>query len=201
MGTVDILFGVILGIFILIGLWKGFFREVLGFAGIIGGIFLAIIGFGPLGQVLAGLAPGVPAVVWPFLSFILIFVAVYLGSRLLAGLLSKLSESIFLGWLNHLLGGLVGGLKGAAIISLLLLIIGFFPMQGKLQSIRENSMLYGPLQKFVPSIYNLFTGFNTSSYNFENRVTGTLRDAKVKLSDEIIKYMFYGKQDSATINQ
>ena len=125
MNSLDIIFGLILSIFILVGIWKGFFREVLGFIGIIGGLFLALIGFAPIGKLLTSLIPGIPTFIWPFISFILIFIGVYISSRLLAGILSKLSETIFLGWLNRLLGGLVGGLKGALLISLILMLIGF----------------------------------------------------------------------------
>ncbi len=46
MSFIDIFFlGVMTG-FILLGAWKGFFREVLGLLGVLLGIFMAIIGFG-----------------------------------------------------------------------------------------------------------------------------------------------------------
>ncbi len=194
MSSVDILFGVVLGVFILVGIWKGFFREILGLAGILGGVFLGIVGFGILGKILNNAFPAIPAFLWPFLSFILIFVGVYLASRLLAALLSKLSESLFLGWLNRLLGGLVGGLKGVLLISLVLLLLGFLPFQNSLQSVKQKSMLYAPLQGAIPSLYNLFSGFSFSSQNFELKVVSALENTSVKLNDEIINYLFYGKQ-------
>ena len=193
MNSLDIIFGLILSIFILAGIWKGFFREVLGFIGIIGGLFLALIGFAPIGKLLTSLIPGIPTFIWPFISFILIFIGVYISSRLLAGILSKLSETIFLGWLNRLLGGLVGGLKGALLISLILLLIGFLPFQGALDNVRDKSLMYEPLQKLIPSAYNFFTGFNVHSNDLEKKITNSLKDAEGKLSEEIIKYFFYGK--------
>ena len=196
MSSLDIIFGVILSVFILVGIWKGFFREVLGFIGIIGGLFLALIGFAPIGKLLNSLIPGIPTFIWPFISFILIFIGVYISSRLLAGILSKLSETIFLGWLNKLLGGLVGGLKGALLISLILMLIGFLPFQKELDSVRNNSMMYEPLQKLIPSAYNFFTGFNVNSNKLENKITNSLKDTEGKLSEEIIKYFFYGKNSA-----
>ncbi len=198
MNSVDIIFGVLLAFFIIIGLWRGFFREVLGLLGIIGGIFLAIIGFGPLGKILSQYVPGIPAFIWPFLSFIVIFIAVYILSRILAGVLSRISESIFLGWLNHLLGGVVGGLKGAILISLFLLLIGFFPFQSSLENVRQGSLFYDPLQRFLPATYSFVTGFNTSSYRFEEKLVNSLQDARVKLNEQILKYLFYGKQDTSS---
>ncbi len=196
MNSLDIVFGVLLLIFFLIGVWKGFFREVLGFTGVIGGVFLGIIGFGPAGKALGAILPGLPAFLLPLIGFLFIFIGFYLLCRILAGILSKLSQKMFLGWLNRLLGGLVGGLKGALLISLFLLLIGFFPFQSALQSVREDSLLYTPLQKLIPTLYNLGTNLSPSSRNFEEKITRTMQDMQVKLSEEMIKYLFYGKQDT-----
>jgi len=196
MNSLDIVFSVLLLVFILMGIWKGFFREILGFLGVIGGVFLGIIGFGPVGQKLGNILPGLPPFLLPLVSFIFIFIGFYLLCRILAGILSRLSEKMFLGWLNRLLGGLIGGLKGALLISLFLLLIGFFPFQKALQNVRENSLLYTPLQKLIPTLYDFSTNFTASSQNFEDKITQTLQNLQVKLSEEMIKYLFYGKQDT-----
>ena len=196
MNSLDVVFAVLLLVFVFIGIWKGFFREILGFLGVVGGVFLGIIGFGPVGQTLGHLLPGLPAFLLPLVSFIFIFIGFYLLCRMLASGLSRLSQKMFLGWLNRLLGGLIGGLKGALLISLFLLLIGFFPFQSALQNVRSNSLLYDPLQKLIPTLYNISTNFTPSSRNFENKITQTLQDLQVKLSEEMIKYLFYGKQDS-----
>ncbi|HFE63157.1 MAG TPA: CvpA family protein [Caldithrix sp.] len=196
MSSIDIIFIAFLAFFAFIGLWKGFFREVLGLAGVVGGVFFGIVFFGPMSKILSRALPGIPAVVWPFLSFLVIFIAVYFSSRLLAGMLSKLSKAIYLGWLNRLFGGAVGALKGAILISIILLLIGFLPFQQALQDVRQQSALYEPLQRLVPIIYNYSTGLSDSSKNFEKKILRTLEGAKVKLSEEMIKYYFYGKKNS-----
>ncbi|OPX31310.1 hypothetical protein B1H10_08970 [candidate division KSB1 bacterium 4484_188] len=142
----------------------------LGLAGVVGGVFFGIVFFGPMSKILSRALPGIPAVVWPFLSFLVIFIAVYLSSRLLAGMLSKLSKAI--------------------------LLIGFLPFQQALQDVRQQSALYEPLQRLVPIIYNYSTGLSDSSKNFEKKILRTLEGAKVKLSEEMIKYYFYGKKNS-----
>jgi membrane protein required for colicin V production len=197
MNALDIIFGVVLLLFIFIGIWKGFFREVLGFTGIIAGIIFGVLGFGPFSKALSKLVSGIPPFIWIFISFILIFIFVYILFRLLAGLLSRLSQVFLLGWLNRLLGGIIGGLKGASIISLLLLVIGFLPFQKVLHDVREDSSLYEPLQRFIPSTYNFFSGFSFRSKDFEKKITDTLEDIQGKLSEEIIRYFFYGKQESS----
>ena len=45
MNAMDMIFGFVLLIFIFIGIWKGFFREVLGFTGIVAGIIFGVLGF------------------------------------------------------------------------------------------------------------------------------------------------------------
>jgi membrane protein required for colicin V production len=196
MSSVDLIFGTLLAIFILLGIWRGFFREVFGFVGVIGGIFLGIIGFGPLGKVFNNIIPGIPSFLWPFISFILIFIGIYILSRIVANILSKISKVLYLGWLNRLLGGVIGGLKGALIISLILLLIGFFPFQGTLQKTRDNSLLYEPLQKLIPSIYNFMSGLNFSSRDLEKKITKTIGEIEGKMNEKLIKYFFYGKNSS-----
>jgi len=191
MSAFDIIFVTILGIFAAVGVWKGFFREVLGLLGVVFGAFLAIIGFGPLSKLLHRNIPEIPSVIWVFLSFLLIFIGVYLLSRLSASLLSKLSKLVLLGWLNRLLGGMVGALKGAIFISLFLLLLGFLPFQNSLKNIRNDSYLYQPLQRFVPLVYNLFSDFSFSSRNLEEKLTDLWEELQGKLSDNAMKYFFY----------
>ena len=196
MHSIDIIFLTILGFFAFLGIWKGFFREILGFIGVVGGIFLGIVGFGPISRVLSQQLPDVPPALWPFLSFFLIFVVFYLLSRFLASLLSKVFKTLYLGWLNRLLGGLVGAFKGAVLISLILLVVGFLPFQKSLQPVREKSLLYNPLQQVIPILYNLSTGARGDTAHFEKKITSALKKGQVKLNQAIIDYLFYGKQNS-----
>ena len=196
MSSIDVVFLVIIGIFTGLGIWKGFFREVLGLAGIVLGIVFGIIFFGPVSKALSNFLPGIPAIIWPFISFVFIFAAIYIGSRLLAGVLAKISSAVMLGWLNRLLGGAIGALKGSILISIILILVGFFPFQKALQETRENSMLYEPLQRLVPFIYNISSNMTDKSKNFENKILKSLDDAKVKLSEEMIKYFLYGDSKS-----
>lgn len=200
MNSADLIFVIIIGFFFILGLWKGFFREVLGLVGVIGGIILGILGFGPASQGLSSVIPGVPGVLWPFLSFIIIFVVVYLATRLLAGLLSRLSQFLKLGWLNRLLGGLVGALKGAFLISVFLLLLGFLPVQGSLQTVREQSRLYTPLQRLIPTLYNWSNAFSGSGQNFQKKIEDSFAKAKIKFTQEMINYFYYGKKNSPGTN-
>jgi membrane protein required for colicin V production len=191
MSAFDIIIFTVLSVFTVIGIWKGFFREIFGFLGVIFGALFAILGFGPLSKLLHRLVPDIPAFIWIFLSFIIIFVGFYILSRFLASMLSKLSKIMLLGWLNRLLGGAVGFLKGALFVSLFLLLIGFLPFQDTLQKVRSNSWLYEPMQRTVPIIYNLFSDFSFSSRNLEKKMTELMEDIEGKMNENVIKYFLY----------
>ena len=193
MNSADLIFLVILGFFFILGLWKGFFREILGLVGVVGGIFLGIVGFAPLSNLLAQHISGVPAAVWPILSFLLIFVAVYLASRVTASFLSRLTRLLKLSWLNRLLGGVVGALKGGFLISVVLLILGFFPIQSTLQELKQKSVLYEPIQNLVPFLYNMSASLSGSSTNFQKTMEKSFEKAKMTVTQEMMRYFYDGK--------
>ncbi len=193
MNSADLIFLVILGFFFILGLWKGFFREVLGLVGVVGGIFLGIVGFAPLSNLLAQHISGVPAAVWPILSFLLIFVAVYLASRVTASFLSKITRLLKLSWLNRLLGGVVGALKGGFLISVVLLILGFLPIQSTLQELKQKSVLYEPIQNLVPFLYNMSASLSGSSTNFQKTMEKSFEKAKMTVTQEMMRYFYDGK--------
>lgn len=192
MNALDVIFSILLSIFILIGVWKGFFKQIFALIGIAAGIFFAIIGFGPLSKVLTQVIASLPSFIWLIVSFLVIFVAIYISCQLLASLFSKLSQLFLLGWLNRLLGGIVGGIKGIALMSLFLLIVGFLPFQRTLHDVRKDSLMYEPIQRFIPTVYNLFTGFSFNSRDLENKIIEILKDVQGKLDSEMMKYFLYG---------
>lgn len=191
MSAIDIIILVIWGIFILLGVKKGFFRETLGLLGVVLGIFLAVIGFAPLSKILYRLVPEIPAVLWIILSFLALFIATYFASKLLAFVLSKLSSLLLLGWMNRLLGGIAGALKGALLISLFFLILGLFPFQDILKNTRKNSLLYEPFQRIIPTAYNLFTDFSFSSRKLEQKILNLITDLQGQLNKKAMQYFLY----------
>jgi membrane protein required for colicin V production len=191
MSFIDILFLAVMAGFILFGIWRGFFREVLGLLGVLLGILLAIVGFGPISKMLHHFIPKVPVIIWIIISFLAIFLGVYLASRLLAVLLKKLSSLIMLGWLNRLLGGVLGAIKGAFIISLFLLFLGFFPFQDSLKNVRKHSILYEPFQRTIPLVYNVMTDFSFSSRKLEKKFIHLIEDLQGKLNEKVMEYFLY----------
>ncbi len=117
-----VLLGVML-MAVIVGLIKGFIREVVGLASAIVGLVLA-------GQYYENLA----ALMRPlfssqmldyFVSFLVIFFAVVILGWVVAGLLSRWTKGPFK-FLNHLLGGAVGFLKGMLVCGVVVLALLVF---------------------------------------------------------------------------
>ncbi len=150
----DIIILVILAGYIINGIRKGFFHEVLGFVGLSGGILAGVLGAPALSNWIWDYLPSLPDIAVYLISFSLLFTGFYFLARLLAHMLKSLSENMFLGWLNNLMGGIVAGLKGSIILSVIFMYLAFLPWQKWVDNYKDQSKLYKPIYKFVPFLYD-----------------------------------------------
>jgi membrane protein required for colicin V production len=127
LSTFDIFLALPLAYGIFQGFRKGLLQEVVS-------VFALLLGF-ILGLKL--LTTAIPVLkVWignalgllPFLSFLVVFVLVILGVRLLGLVLKKVVDFTPLGMFDNILGALLGGLKWCLAISLLLYVSGLAGM-------------------------------------------------------------------------
>lgn len=196
MEYIDLILAAILAVFIILGTARGLFREVFGLLGFLGGIVAGILFTGPFSHWLAPKIPSIPFIIIPIVSFLLLFIGVYLLSRLLAGWFSSLSEALHLGWLNKLLGGVVGGFKGAILLSLLLLILSTLPLQSYLEPIKGKSYFYNPLHDLLPALYSIFSASNT---DLNEKLEDMFRDSEIKVKNHLIETMLHDPNDSTFV--
>ena len=108
---------ILIGISAIVGLWRGFFREVVSTLGLLLALIAANI-VSPYAR------PYLDWVRSETISSILVWVISFLLTMALltwlARLMDKLMESISLSGLNRLCGGIVGALKGIILIALLI---------------------------------------------------------------------------------
>jgi membrane protein required for colicin V production len=104
---------------VLAGVLKGLIREVFSLAGVLLGIILALVFSPQLSVFLERWIPFENAAYGA--ALFLIFTLTLLASTLLAHLLTKVIEVASLGFLNRLLGGLFGILRGGLIGLILVL--------------------------------------------------------------------------------
>lgn len=92
------------------------------------------------------------------LAFIFILVAVIVVFQLFGKGLTKLTDILSLGLLNRFLGAFFNLLKTALILSVIINLWLWMNTVGSMGQIpfSDNSKLYPPLQKLVPSVYQIW---------------------------------------------
>ena len=122
--TYDMVILGILGLFIARGIWTGAVRQVTALLALYLGYFVASQYHEAIFPLLNNVSDN-PRVIF-LAAYIILFIATYIIVLLLGKLLSFVISMTLTGWFDHLLGGVVGFLKGAMIVVLLHLILGTF---------------------------------------------------------------------------
>lgn len=115
MTFIDIILGGLLLYGFVKGLWKGLFTELAGLLSLLLGIYIAIKFSGFAGTILEGHIDNPRHV--SIAAFAITFIAVVAGVIVLAKVFTRLASFAALGWLNRLLGGVMGFLKMVLILS------------------------------------------------------------------------------------
>ena len=146
MQTIDIIICALLVIGLIGGLREGLVKQVAGLAGLIGGLLLGRAFYVPVGEWL-GTTFGISTEAAHITAFILILIIVPLLFSLVGWLVSKILSAICLGWINRILGGVVGVLKFALFVGIVITGIEFFDKHDAIVSKekKEESKLYYPI--------------------------------------------------------
>lgn len=110
----------ILLVSLLFGLWRGLVYEVLSLAGWPVAFVLSKLFAGDV----APMMPGAQETMRITLAYTVVFVAALIVWGVLAWLLSRLVKVVGLGWLDRVLGGLFGVLRGGLVILVLVWLAG-----------------------------------------------------------------------------
>ena len=126
MNWLDLVLIVVFAVLVVSGAAKGFARQVVGLAAAIAGFLCALWFYGAAGSFL------LPYVshkgIANFLGFVGIFIAFLILGALVGKLLSVLLKWAGLSWLDRLLGGVFGLVRGVVVaIALVLALLAFSP--------------------------------------------------------------------------
>jgi membrane protein required for colicin V production len=128
----DFVFALIILVSTGLALTKGLARELISVVALIGGFILACVFYSSIGSWFADLTRT------PTVANLIGFMAVFLGTLLLgavaAFLVNRFLKMVSLQWIDRLLGGLFGFLRGWAVASIIVLAMLAFP-------VREDSAL------------------------------------------------------------
>ena len=168
----DIILGIILLIGIMRGLKLGFIRTLTSLLAWIVGIYVAIhFSYFLLDYLEEYLAWNRETL--NIAAFVLTFIIVVLFFSIIGQFLTHLSKFLALGLLNRLLGGILGLLKSALILSIILIFLSSFNTEEKLipQETISSSKLYEPLEKFgrkiLPSVVITIKEHTPNDFDFD----------------------------------
>jgi membrane protein required for colicin V production len=125
MNTLDTLLVVVLMISAALGLYWGLIRQLLSVVGLIAGIVLATRYSERVADALSSFISN--AMATQVLGFLFVLIAVSAAASLLATILRRSVGLLFLGWADHMLGGLLGLVQGALACTVILMIVALAP--------------------------------------------------------------------------
>lgn len=157
MTVVDIIILGFVAIGILVGLCRGFFKELVGTVGLLIAILVANW-VAPMGRsyALAMVSDETAALA---LTWILVFIAVMLAMKGIAYLMTKAMSAAELGWLNRLAGGLFSGAKFFIIVALLVCLFNILSDKFEgfvLKPYLEQSELVPHILRISETIWKMF---------------------------------------------
>lgn len=137
------------------GLFKGLIKELTSLAAIVLGVFGAKLFAPDVSEILISKFDFSPKTATP-IAYLVLFIAIAIGLHLLTKMLDKVFESMSLGGLNKLFGGLFCGLKYALIVSVLLNVFNALDSRFKILNAekKEKSIVYIPLMKLSPILWD-----------------------------------------------
>lgn len=95
------------------------------------------------------------------ISFVITFVVIVVLVHIVGSTVSKLAETVLLGFVNKLAGLVFGVLKSALILSIILVVFDKIDDDVHILSpnTKENSRMYEPIRSFAPSIFPFIEGW------------------------------------------
>lgn len=171
MGWLDIVLLLPLAWGLIRGLVKGFVVSIGSLIGLIVGIYVANAKATEVGAWLSQWFTLSERQLYA-LSYVLLFIGITLLCMLLSRLVAKFFSALSMAWLDKLLGAILGFLKYALIMSVLVNLVETVDV--RLQFIepetKVNSLAYFPLQRLAPGLLP-FVHFYLDEYNHETTET------------------------------
>ena len=151
MHTFDIIILIIISIFVIIGIKRGFIVEVFRLFAMIGGFVIAFIYYKDISHFIP--LSKIPLQVLNGIAFVLLYIATAVGLLCIGWGLKKLIHFSLLGWIDRLLGACVGICKALLIAWVACLSISSFPLK-RIQHDFGKSFIYR-YYKHLPSSFEL----------------------------------------------
>ena len=137
----DLLFSLILIYFTINGLFKGFIKEISDLSGLFISCYIASEYHEKLNLIIHKYDVISDESNSQIIAFITIFLITLIIIRIISLLIQKFFEFVYLGWLNRILGSLLGFIKGFTIISIIIFCLGMLP-EKMTEKLHADSTIY-----------------------------------------------------------
>lgn len=146
MSTLDTVIIAVILLFGALGIYWGLIRQVLALAGLVAGVVLASRYGMAVAEAFSALS--VSDTLAQALGFIFVLIGVSAAASLLATLLRRFVGLLFLGWLDHLAGGVLGLLQGLLACTVVIIVAATFPSDLWMQPLLESQ--FAPIITRLP---------------------------------------------------
>ena len=172
----DILILIILGFFTFSGFRNGFIKEAARIVGMVSGFFVAHNFHDDLMPFLEVhiVNPNILTVI----SYLGVFCITLVIINTLAMVLQKFFELILLGWLNRLLGTLLGLIKGILLVSIIIFILEIAPAEIR-EKLQQDSELY-KICNVVKTQVITFSKLTHEIDTFQEDIHDSLKEENIK---------------------
>nr|WP_281814590.1 CvpA family protein [Limnohabitans sp. MORI2] len=127
MSAVDWILLAVLGLSLLLGMWRGIVQEVLSLVGWVAAFYVSQM-YAPLAAAWLPME-GSSQMLRYAAGFVVVFVAVLVATVLVSWVVKKLVSAVGLGPLDRLLGSLFGLMRGVVILLAVTVFVGMTPMR------------------------------------------------------------------------
>ena len=127
LSAVDWILLAVLGLSMLIGLWRGIVQEALSLAGWVAAFYVSQM-YAPMAAAWLPME-GSSQMLRYAAGFVVVFVAVLIATVLVSWVVKKLVSAVGLGPLDRLLGSLFGLMRGVVILLAVTVFVGMTPMR------------------------------------------------------------------------
>ncbi len=153
MGWIDLAVFALLAVAVFVGFRKGLVQEIVGIIALVAAFVAAVVLHQAAAGWLKGMAPAIPGHIAPTAGFMAAFLAVFLAITIAGWLLSKIIRATPLDLADKLGGMAVGLIKGALIISVLLLLLAMVPLPKDASDRLDGSAAIRSMRKVAPWVY------------------------------------------------
>ena len=132
------------------GLKNGFLLEAATLAGLVAGIFLAVIAADVIGRIIVAMVNWNP-IPFKILAFVITFVLVVIALKFFAKVVEQMLKAVNLNFINRLAGLVIGILKFAFILSILMIFVNYLNPHITVlpENVREKSFLLPYIENLI----------------------------------------------------